>query len=97
MDLQRIAENKKIMKQLSEDCKGYVDLEVIVMSAKVIKVNHVNKRQERVLTVTNRHIINIASPSSIFSNRIKRMIPLTLITGLTVSRFGNELVIHVDN
>lgn len=95
MDLQRLAENKKIMKQLNADCKGGVDLEVIVMSAKVVKVNHVNKRQERVLAVTNRHIINIASPSAIFSNRIKRLIPLTIVTGLTVSRFGNELVIHV--
>lgn len=95
MDLQRLAENKKIMKQLNGDCKGFIDVEVIVMSAKVIKVNHVNKRQERVLAVTNRHIINIASPSSFLSNRIKRFIPLTKVTGMTVSRFGNELVIHV--
>lgn len=66
------------------------------MSAKVIKINHVNKRQERVLAVTNKHLINIASPSSFLPNRIKRKIPLSKVTGLTVSRFGNEIVIHVE-
>lgn len=67
------------------------------MSAKVIKINHVNKRQERVLTITSKHIVNIASPSSILPNRIKRKIPLSKVSGLTVSRFGNEIVIHVEN
>lgn len=66
------------------------------MSAKVIKINHVNKRQERVLAVTNKNLINIASPSSLLPNRIKRKIPLSKVIGLTVSRFGNEIVIHVE-
>ncbi len=66
------------------------------MSAKVTKINHVNKRQERVLAVTNKHLINIASPSSLLPNRIKRKIPLSRVTGLTVSLFGNEIVIHVE-
>jgi hypothetical protein len=62
---------------------------VIAMSAKVIKINHVNKRQERVLVVTNRNIYNIASPTSIFPNRIKRKISLLKISALTASRYGN--------
>lgn len=66
------------------------------MSAKVIKINHVNKRQERILAVTNKHLVNIASPSSFLPNRIKRKIPLAKVIGLTVSRFGNEVVIHVE-
>lgn len=67
------------------------------MSATVIKINHVNKRQERALIITNIHVINAASPNSFFSNRIKRKIYLGKILGITTSRFGNEVVIHVDN
>ena len=89
MDIQKVGENKKLMKQLEED-------ECILMSANVIKINHVNKRQERILAVTNKHIVNIASPSSFLPNRIKRKIPLSKVIGLTVSRFGNEIVIHVE-
>jgi hypothetical protein len=59
------------------------------MSATVIKINHVNKRQERALVVTNKNVINMASPNSILPNRIKRKIPLQKITGITVSRYGN--------
>jgi hypothetical protein len=29
--------------------------------------------------------------------RVKRSIPLNLITGVTVSKYGNEFVIHVDS
>jgi hypothetical protein len=66
------------------------------MSSTVIKINHVNKRQQRVLAITNLHVLNIASPTSLLPNRIKRKIPLTHILGITTSRFGSEVVIHVD-
>ena len=65
------------------------NLETVIMSATVIKINHVNKRQERALVVTNKNVVNIASPSSIMPNRIKRKIPLQKIAGITVSRYGN--------
>ena len=52
------------------------NLEAVIMSATVIKINHVNKRQERALVVTNKNVVNIASPNSIMPNRIKRKIPL---------------------
>jgi len=56
------------------------------MSSTVVKINHVNKR----------HVLNIASPTSLLPNRIKRRISLNQILGLTTSRFGNEIVIHID-
>jgi len=59
------------------------------MSGTIIKINHVNKRQERALVVTNKNVVNIASPNSILPNRIKRKIPLQKITGITASRYGN--------
>jgi hypothetical protein len=59
------------------------------MSATVVKINHVNKRQERAFVVTNKNVINIASPNSILPNRIKRKIPLIKINGITASRYGN--------
>lgn len=74
-----------------------VHIEKILLSATVIKINHVNKRQERALVVTNKNVINIASPNSFLPNRIKRKIPLHKITGLTASRYGQEIVIHVEN
>jgi hypothetical protein len=74
---------------------GY--LEIILLSGTVIKINHVNKRQERGLVVTNKHAINMASPNSFLPNRIKRLMELSKITGLTASRYGNEIVLHVDN
>jgi len=66
------------------------------MSAKVVKINHVNKRQERTLLVTNKGLYNIASPTSIMPNRIKRRIPFGEIIGISTSRFGNEVVVHID-
>lgn len=38
----------------------------------------------------------MASPSSFLPNRIKRKIPLHQVTGITASRYGQEIVIHVD-
>ena len=69
--------------------KDKLDLEIVIMSAKIIKINHVNKSQERVLVITNKHLLNIASPSSFLPNRIKRKIPLVKVTGVTLSRYGN--------
>lgn len=59
------------------------------MSAVVTKINHVNKHQQRVLVVTNKNILNLASPSSVMPNRIKRKIPLAKVTGISASHYGN--------
>lgn len=75
LDTLKMSENKKITKQLDEGGNTTIILEVIYMSGKVIKINHVGKRQERVLLVTNRNLFNVASTRSILPNRIKRRIP----------------------
>jgi hypothetical protein len=67
----------------------YSQIEFILMSSTVVKINHVNKRQQRVLAVTNLHILNIASPTSFLPNRIKRKITLDQVLGITTTRFGN--------
>lgn len=95
-DTLHIADNSKIGKKLEPGCKHVIDTETVLLSGLVIKINHVNKRQERALVVTNKHVINVASPNSFLPNRIKRKIPLTIITGITASRYGNEVVLHVD-
>lgn len=65
------------------------------MSGKVIKINHVKKRQERILLLTDRNVYNINPPATFFGNKIKRKMPYSGILGLSVSRFGSELVIHI--
>lgn len=69
--------------------------EKILLSTLVQKYNHVNKKQERILCITDRSVYNISPAkflskllSKVVSVRIKRRIPLNKIFGLTVSRFG---------
>ena len=72
-------------------------VEKVILSAKLIKINHVNKKQERIILLTDRHLYNLL-PSSTFMglfSRIKRKIPYTNIHAMTVSRFGSEFVVHV--
>lgn len=77
--------------------------EKIILSSTVFKFNHVNKRQERILLLTNRNIYNIAHggviknllAKMIQSIRIKRKIPLEMVEAVTITRFGTEFVIHV--
>ncbi|EGR30983.1 protein kinase domain protein [Ichthyophthirius multifiliis] len=77
--------------------------EKILLSSLIYKFNHVNKKQERILCVTNKNIYNILPPKFlsnllskvINSARIKRKIPLNKLFGLTVSRFGYQFIIHV--
>lgn len=75
------------------------DSESIIISALCIKYNHVDKRQERILLVTNKNLYNVLPQSlltNIFGGRIKRKIPYNVISAVTVSRFGPEFVIHVE-
>ena len=60
------------------------------MSAVVVKINHVNKRQERLLIITSKNIYNVAAPSSLIPNRIKRKVALEQIIGLSISRYAMD-------
>lgn len=69
-----------------------------MLSAKLVKINHVNKKQERILLLTNKNLYNIL-PSDTFLglfSRIKRKISYNNVIGMTVSRFGSEFVVHVE-
>ncbi len=77
------------MKKLDIKCKKYYYQEEIVLSVKLIKINHVNKKQQRILLLTNINMYNISPNDSFLSNRIKRKISYANITGMTVSRFGS--------
>lgn len=91
-------------------CKGdkHVDEllspgETIIVSDTITKYNHVGKVQQRILLVTNRTIYNLSVPSlfnSLFNkivSRINRKTSLKNVVGVTVSRYGLEFVIHVEN
>lgn len=69
-----------------------------------MKYNHKNKKQERILCVTDRAVYNITPAkflnkliSIVASVRIKRRIPLNKIFGMTLSRFGTQFIIHVPD
>ena len=57
-----------------------------------------NKKQERILLLTDRNLYNILPSDTFLSlfSRIKRVIPYTNVVGMTVSRFGSEFVVHVN-
>ena len=54
------------------------------------------KRQERILVITDRHVLNIAPPSSFFAYRIKRIMLLVQISGVSLSSANGELCIHMN-
>jgi hypothetical protein len=72
--------------------------EEILLSAKLVKINHVNKKQERILLLTNKSLYNILPNDTFLGlfSRIKRRISYTNVIAMTVSRFGSEFVVHVD-
>lgn len=73
------------------------------MSTIVSKFNDKNKKQERVILITNKHLFNIklVTPLNnllvkIFNSAIiRRKIDISKIFAVTVSRIGFEFVIHV--
>lgn len=75
-----------------------IHIEKIILSAKLVKINHVNKKQERILLLTDKNLYNIL-PNDTFLGiftRIKRKISYDNIRSMTVSRFGSEFVVHVE-
>ena len=71
----------------------------------VVKVNHNEKKQERIILVTNKNIYNLLPKdgfhdflsSFVKEARIRRKIPYENISGVTMSRHGPEFVLHVIN
>lgn len=75
--------------------------EFVVLSTKVYKYNHNNKRQSRILCLTNKNIINLIPENfaqKLFSlSRIKRKIPYSKVGAVTVSRHSKEFVLHIPS
>lgn len=75
--------------------------EKIIGSWKVSKVNNQNKVQDRVLLLTNRHVINIQSGSSnffekIIGKKIKRKIQLDKMHRVVLSKISDMFVLKVQ-
>jgi len=72
--------------------------ENIILSAKLVKINHVNKKQERILLLTDKNLYNLLPNESFLGlfSRIKRKISYKDVIGMTVSRFGSEFAVHVE-
>lgn len=76
-----------------------------MLSALVYKYNHVNKRQQRILLVTNKAVYNVAKANLlnniisllVSATRLKRKIGYEDVYGMTVSRYGYEFIIHVTS
>lgn len=91
-----IEKRKDILKQFEKD-------EIIIFSAKLLKVNVRKKKQERLILFTNKNLYNlkdggfIAGALSIFSSSgsVKRKIPLSKIKSIVYAKLGNEFVINV--
>lgn len=73
------------------DVKHIYNVEEVVLSAKLTKINNVGKHQQRILLLTNKNVYNILPDGTFMSlfTRIKRKIPWSNITAMTVSRFGS--------
>ena len=80
-------------------------LETIYLSIPLFKYNYKNKKQERVIVITNLNLYNFKVPdvfnnfiSKLFSSAImRRKIPLQKILAITISKIGFEFVIHVPD
>jgi len=79
--------------------------EIIYLSIPIFKYNYKNKKQERIIVITNFNIFNLKVPD-VFNNfigklfssvKMRRKIPLQKVGGITVSRYGFEFVIHVPD
>ena len=59
LDTMNIAADKKLTKDFEPagNLSGYV--ETIFLSARLIKINNVNKKQERILVLTDKNLYNI--------------------------------------
>ena len=82
----------------------YIFKEKILLSAKIFKYNYKGKKQERLLLVTSKYVYNLSLnkikdliSSLISSIKIKRKIAIDKIAAITLSKKGDEFVIHVPD
>ena len=69
-------------------------LEQIVFSDHVTKINRREKEQVRTLLITTRAVYNLL-PNNY--SKCKRRIPITLLSSITVSQLSDEFVLHIPD
>lgn len=98
MDHIKVIDNRKFIGD-----KYYTKLmqkdEKLFWSGNIIKTNNQGRRQERLIILTNKRVINVGKQHNelfnIFSSLIKREIHLEDIKFVTYSMISNNFVLHV--
>jgi serum/glucocorticoid-regulated kinase 2 len=94
------------MVSLNTTCSlSFLCLERPINCWRVWKFNYKDERQERNLFLTSKHLINIATEGLFMaaasflmpSLQIKRRIEISKIGAFTISRTGDEFVLHIPS
>eukprot|EP01006_Ploeotia_vitrea_P055740 TRINITY_DN68028_c0_g2_i1.p1 TRINITY_DN68028_c0_g2~~TRINITY_DN68028_c0_g2_i1.p1 ORF type:complete len:1024 (-),score=607.08 TRINITY_DN68028_c0_g2_i1:43-3114(-) len=90
----RIANNKTLLQFLEKQNKQHKELETVVFSDVVLKVNKRGKEQERDLVITNIAIYNFLPGKY---KQCQRSIPITKLRQLALARTSDMLLFQVRN
>jgi class 3 adenylate cyclase len=95
-DYLRAGSNADLVKLLAASAKaeGISTSETVLFADELIKINRKQKRQERVLVVTDRALYNFAVDSF---KSFKRRIPVASLKGVIMSKGSDELVLQVSD
>lgn len=88
----KLATNHAARKMLWKKGKNLPNPEVVLFSDFVVKVNRRGKRQRRVMLVTDRAIYNLVANNY---GKCRRRIDLSGLLSITISKQGDEFVLHV--
>eukprot|EP01084_Bolivina_argentea_P312073 540262_1 len=93
-DALNLATNTSCQKMLSKTGSSFPNIENVIYSEKLIKINRKGKEQERVLLITDKAIYNL-KPKEM--GKCQRRIDLELIESITISTISEEFVIHIPD
>ena len=79
--------DKDIKKELGQGGK-FLLLEKLLFTDKIIKINRYNMSQDRHLVITNKAVYNFKK------KELKRRINLSVISGISISKYTDEFVVH---
>jgi len=85
----KLASDKKALKALSSNSAGN---DTIIFSVKLLKINRKGKAQNRVLLITNRHILNLMPDNY---SKCNRCMQIGQLHHITTSSSNQEFAIHL--
>jgi serum/glucocorticoid-regulated kinase 2 len=99
LDFEKVCTDRKIQSQFESG-------EVLVFSLKIVKFTGHNKAIPRILAITTRCVYTVlpTEEANVFQTfmqsisnqtRVRRKIPLSLISSVTVSTLKSEFILHV--